>query len=613
MARSLDSSRRPREFKKPDVELRSADNYKIEYEKFKKLMEEFVPYEEEIDKAYQQAIDTGIIKEEEKDEGIFSEPSKQEEETVDWESLPDLPEYEKQEPDYIDFSEAESLPDVNIPEEESNYKDFSEAELAPEEEYITVEDLIKKYSDGGYIFLGHGTGRREDNESTITNSIFENGLRTKNNSLYYTSVMLDVPTPELKALSKESSSEEPSIDKLKSSLDHWPHLDSKDIIIVRVPTKYINTNGDKSDLDSEMFGAFMKEVPNGDKVTYYVNPKFVLGCYEVENGKIRLNPKFEKELSKETIDELEEGYKKAVQKTQDRFNSFNSSESVKEELEEAPINKEEEENNKKLSDGINSIISKMNSIYKTPILEDQITSINDLIEQYQFKFDLTYEEVEKLAKRVDELYNEAANIEKEDKKIKEQESKTNELAIYQNKLKEKYGIDWFTKISEEEKAKYIDLYSSAHNVSKESVQKNIEDSISLWNREHPKKEEVKSELEDLPDIPQSEIEEPKEVDFDKLEDIPVKEPEYNWETKNIFRFEERKALAVLKEVYSKIGNATDEQKVSFSASYTVLSNICKSTPTSAEEEQRLQTALFNVRDEINALNEQLSAPSMGGR
>ena len=580
MARGLDATRRkkPEETRKPYEYERS---YASTIEDLKRHIDS-MPFEPdpEIERAYQEALDMKRVKEEEKDEGIYSEPNKQEEETIELENLP------------------------NIPEE------IIEEPIKEDEGYITVEELIEKYSEGGYTFLGHGTGRRDDSDKTIADSIFENGLRTKDNSLYLTSIGLDVPTPELKALAKETNSEEPTMEKLKDSLDHWPHLDSKDIIIVRVPTKYINTLGDRGDMNSEMFGAFMKEVPTDNKIVNYVDPKFVLGCYDRDKGKIRLNPAFEKELSKETIDNLEEGYKKTVQKTQDRLAAADNYVVTEKEPE---VNKDEEEKNEKMADAYRKAKAKLDKIYKTPILEDQITALNNLADEYDFKFDLTLEEVEELSKKVDALYEEAAEIEKADAKIKESKSKTNELAVYQNKLKGQYGIDWFTKVTKEERDKYVELYSTAHNVSKESVQKNIDDSINLWNMNHPKKEESKS------DISKEEMVMPKNVDWGKMDNVPKETPvekaeeAYKWETKNIFRFEEKKALAVLKEVYSKIANATEEQKISFSASYTVLSNICKTTPTSAEEEQRLQTALFNVRDEIYALNDQLSAPGMGGR
>lgn len=65
--------------------------------------------------------------------------------------------------------------------------------------YVTLEQLAPILSETGYICLGHGTGR-SGNSNEVVDSIFDSGLRTKYNSLYYTTIVLSIPTPELKQL-----------------------------------------------------------------------------------------------------------------------------------------------------------------------------------------------------------------------------------------------------------------------------------------------------------------------------------------------------------------------------------------------------------------------------
>ena len=54
-----------------------------------------------------------------------------------------------------------------------------------EETYVTLEQLEPLLSESGYMCYGHGTGRK-GNSDEVVDSIFNEGLRTKNNSLYNT-------------------------------------------------------------------------------------------------------------------------------------------------------------------------------------------------------------------------------------------------------------------------------------------------------------------------------------------------------------------------------------------------------------------------------------------
>lgn len=188
-----------------------------------------------------------------------------------------------------------------------------------EETYVTLEQLEPLLSESGYMCFGHGTGRK-GNSDEVVDSIFSEGLRTKNNSLYYTTIGLTTPTPENKELMSEIGMPEPTIENLKNQFNNWQHQDSKKIIIARVPTEYINTIGERSDLDGEMYGAFyIQELqPNGQE-TNYLDPKFIVGCFDVEKQAVRLNKKYERTLSPETIKRLKENYKKTLEKTKARL------------------------------------------------------------------------------------------------------------------------------------------------------------------------------------------------------------------------------------------------------------------------------------------------------
>lgn len=188
-----------------------------------------------------------------------------------------------------------------------------------QDDYMTLEELEPILAESGYMCLGHGTGRK-GNDDEIVDSIFSEGLRTKNNSLTLTTIGLSTPTPELKQQYAEYGIPEPTIDGLKEQLNHWQHLDSQKIILARVPTEYINQLGDRSDLDGEMYGAFMvEEIQSNGKTTNYLDPRYIIGCYDVEKQAVRMNPCFERTLTNQTINTLKTKYKRTLDKTKQRL------------------------------------------------------------------------------------------------------------------------------------------------------------------------------------------------------------------------------------------------------------------------------------------------------
>ncbi len=169
-------------------------------------------------------------------------------------------------------------------------------------EIKNLKDITYLFDDKEYLLLGHGTGRRGES-SEVIKSIFSMGLRTKDNSLYYTTLGLETS----------------NLHDLINRLNNWPHLNSKKIILIRVPIEYININGESSDLHGEKFGAFTYPKADDDgKITYYLDPKFIIGCYDASTGMVTLNDKFEKELSLKSIETLKRGYLECVQKTKRR-------------------------------------------------------------------------------------------------------------------------------------------------------------------------------------------------------------------------------------------------------------------------------------------------------
>ena len=196
---------------------------------------------------------------------------------------------------------------------------------------VPLEELESLFSESGYAFLCHGTGRT-GNSDEVVDQIFSEGLRTKDNSLYFVTIGLSTPTPETKEAHRKLGIKEPTMEELKTQLDNWPHLDSKKIIIARLPLEYINNIGDRSDLDGERFGAFyIQRIQPGGTSRNYLDPRFIVGCYDALKQLVRLNRSFERTLSEQTIKRLSDGYKIALEKTKDRLSKtslpFNNNQS----------------------------------------------------------------------------------------------------------------------------------------------------------------------------------------------------------------------------------------------------------------------------------------------
>ena len=165
-----------------------------------------------------------------------------------------------------------------------------------------IEEFKDLLTNPEYEYYMHGTGRKgNDEQAAVISSIFENGLRTYKGRMFLTTEFFG-----------DGNYMKQQWDAVKNAMDNWPHMGSKNIIIIRLPKKYLLLNA------PEELGirdaAFYVDVDEGNtEPTKYVNPKFIVGCYLSKTGNLTLNPKFEKELLPETIKELDEKYQQCLE------------------------------------------------------------------------------------------------------------------------------------------------------------------------------------------------------------------------------------------------------------------------------------------------------------
>lgn len=171
--------------------------------------------------------------------------------------------------------------------------------------YVELKNLQSILIEEGYTIFGHGTGGKN---IEAVNSIFEKGLRTSHTSLFYTTIGLDV---------------DKELNNFKKKLDNWEHLDSENIILIKLPNKYFNMFGDSMDLNCERTRAFVDKMYDAKgKKTYYLNPKFIIGSYNRNTSMVTINPRFERHYSKETINEMNKKLKEAMEEIKQKNLAF---------------------------------------------------------------------------------------------------------------------------------------------------------------------------------------------------------------------------------------------------------------------------------------------------
>lgn len=174
-----------------------------------------------------------------------------------------------------------------------------------ENKIINIEEAKELLSDGNFAYYGHGTGRNVNDEETIK-SIFKQGLRTKDNSLYWTSQEM--------GLGGDMAWED-----FKSYLDNWQHLDSKNIILIRLPAQYINIYGNEPEGAEKLHAFYVQHEREDGKMQNYVNTKFIVGCYHSNTKEIQINPDFEMELSEQTLQDLQKGFEESEKMVEERL------------------------------------------------------------------------------------------------------------------------------------------------------------------------------------------------------------------------------------------------------------------------------------------------------
>lgn len=154
-----------------------------------------------------------------------------------------------------------------------------------------------KYKNNNY-YLAHGTGRGGENEDVV-NSILKYGLRCKDESLYFTTCSIGVGSDILYT------------DENLNNFNNWPHLHSRFIVFVSVPTDYLMLPDMMGDRCNAYFVRYDINQANNFNIAtgVYVMPEFIAGYFDSKTQEFVDNPNYYENLSNKVKTKLFEKIK----------------------------------------------------------------------------------------------------------------------------------------------------------------------------------------------------------------------------------------------------------------------------------------------------------------
>lgn len=259
-----------------------------------------------------------------------------------------------------------------------------------------------------------------------------------------------------------------------------------------------------------------------------------------------------------------------------------------------------EELNNRIDKKYNRLVSEISNLYNSEVINQEANVIRGDLQSLMDIKERSLEELTKVDDALNSLISRFAKLSQkadeikttDDFRINQQQKQLNFLRDYQNQLERNYGKYWFGKMSEQEKEQYITLYTAAHNVPREVVEKQIENSIAIaYNEIVSSTKQSSEQQQEAPVVQNSQ---------------PQQEQQFKGNYENMIRFNGRQALETLKQIHSGLQSATSEQVAEFNYLYSALSSLSKTKPTNYEEEQQKLTQLYNLTDRIDQLQGSMS-------
>ena len=256
--------------------------------------------------------------------------------------------------------------------------------------------------------------------------------------------------------------------------------------------------------------------------------------------------------------------------------------------------------NSRIDKKYNRLLSELSNLYNSEVINQEANVIRGDLQSLMDIKERSLEELTKVDDALNSLISRFAKLSQkadeikttDDFRINQQQKQLNFLRDYQNQLESNYGKYWFGKMSEQEKEQYITLYTAAHKVPREVVEKQIEDSIAIAYNE-------------IVSLTKQSLEQQQER-LVVRDNQSQQEQQFKGNYENMIRFNGRQAIETLKQIHSGLQSATPEQVAEFNYLYSALSALSKTKPTNYEEEQQKLTQLYDLTDRIDQLQGSMS-------
>lgn len=150
------------------------------------------------------------------------------------------------------------------------------AKLNSEGNKPSLEEQLRVAFDKNFTALGHGTRVEKIDD------ILNDGLKTRFPELESTTI----------PIFDNSKTYDEQSQQVVDKITHWPHLDSKAIVIVMIP----NAPADAKVGGKRYFNSVMQEIPKDQQneyAQYVVPPRYVKGIFNVDTNQFIENPNFD--------------------------------------------------------------------------------------------------------------------------------------------------------------------------------------------------------------------------------------------------------------------------------------------------------------------------------
>ncbi len=195
-------------------------------------------------------------------------------------------------------------------------------------QFKKLEELLPIFNAENVGIYGHGTGSTGDSHEVV-DSIFEDGLRAYESPGSQVSEDRDPDEPigdtdlfsTSVCLHSTEGGKQIDLSSFRESLDHWPHRESRNVVLFRLPFEYFNVSPIHSERDLPFF---VKKRDKYGQMRYYIDSRLIIGSYDAQTGLVEMNDAFEEQPSDELKADLSARLEEAHRATVERANSLDN-------------------------------------------------------------------------------------------------------------------------------------------------------------------------------------------------------------------------------------------------------------------------------------------------